>query len=629
MVVQKYGNKALTRINQMKKVLIVVEPKKQFRFGILSKLNKFRNFLEVKLQGSLLLKRLVKRHNVTIIPIEGVFDKSLVNNRKACLIKRNTWQDSTVCALQQAIELSRKWHLYGKLPELLQINGVNLGELVQHIIMRRFFFQFRDIDYANSLLKSLKPDIVYIQSGLSLLERTFYVCVHPGIECSFYEPQFYRALKKRLRLYLRDKSFKDTFASSPTLCSIDGVQDDESNYIILVDTPFINDFNTVLPVIQELMNQGISMCYIFGDMLILSRKIGNMKVVEVKNENIHKHNKGKSKELRKYYHSKLKKDRDFQAMFTYKGINFWDAVKDDIGLLFDREFITLVSNTGYFDRIIDTVNPDILVVGDDRAHRVRGHVLLAKQRGIPVLEIQHGIYLPTSPMDTPLSDKLAAGGDFYKRTYIKFGAHDNQVVVTGWPKFDTSVKLKESLTEKHKDEVDILFATQPIDIKLNLDTIEAIGSFIGDSTHVRLIVKPHPAENTKIYNQITKKYKNVILHKSSEDISSFVASSDILVTLTSTVAIEAALLDKPIICINTTNEKLMFVSSGIAIEVKKLDELMPAIRDVLYNKEVRKKLAKTRKKFVYEHAYIQDGKASKRVADLIFQMIEEARREKT
>jgi len=40
------------------------------------------------------------------------------------------------------------------------------------------------------------------------------------------------------------------------------------------------------------------------------------------------------------------------------------------------------------------------------------------------------------------------------------------------------------------------------------------------------------------------------------------------------------------------------------------------------------KLAEARKKFVFEHAYIQDRKASERVVNLIEEMIEESMRRK-
>jgi len=50
------------------------------------------------------------------------------------------------------------------------------------------------------------------------------------------------------------------------------------------------------------------------------------------------------------------------------------------------------------------------------------------------------------------------------------------------------------------------------------------------------------------------------------------------------------------------------------------------MRDALYNEDVRQRLAVNRKKFVYDYAYEQDGQASKRVAQLIRNMIQESMR---
>ena len=127
--------------------------------------------------------------------------------------------------------------------------------------------------------------------------------------------------------------------------------------------------------------------------------------------------------------------------------------------------------------------------------------------------------------------------------------------------------------------------------------------------------------------EIARRYKQVILHGSREDTARLLALSDVVIILSSTVGIEAALLDKPIICINIANQEpdSIYVSRGVAIEVRKMDQLIPAIKDALYNEEVRTRLAEARKKFVYDQAYIQDGQALKRVADLIIHMIEESR----
>lgn len=622
------GVKSQMELNgNRKKALVVVEPRREIGFGSLSKMNKFRNILEAHLWVLPIIKKISKSNKVSIF--SGVpFAENFLRKRKITVIEGKIPEVSLEHALKETINLCRGWHLYGELPELLQIRDVNVGETIQFKLMGQIFNLLREIELANALIERERPDIVYIESNLFQSGQAFDATASAkGVKRYFLEPRFYRNLKEQVGLYLEYKSYKRLFVNSVNLYSINETWSDRSKYVILLDVIYANYFNAVFPAIMEVIKQNACECYIRGRNSVLSKRLNNMKRVDIKSQNATEY-KENVKKLRAYYHSELKKDTKFQNIFEYKGINFWDVIKGYIGLLFDKQFPDIIFSILYFDKVIDNIQPDILVVGDDRAATVKGHVLLAKKKGVPTLEIQHGLCVDTMPLDTPVSDRIALGGDYSKKVFMKFGAKKEQLVVTGWPKFDTHVKSKESLTGKHKDGTDILFATGSGDIKITLDTIEAIGSFIEDSTHFRLIIKPHPTENRKIYNQIAKNYKNVVLHKSSEDISSLIASTDILVNFFSTVAIEAAFLDKPIICINTTNSESMYASSGIAIEVKKLEELIPAIKDALYNEEVRKKLAEARKRFVYEHAYKQDGKASERVANLIVQMIEESKKAK-
>ena len=617
--------KSQKKRERVRKALVILEQKKVlFPFStFLRKINKIRNLMEIKLWVlPLIHKTKRKGYQITVVYPDNIPIQAVAGDVEKIITEERLLDKDIDYALTGAINLSREWHLYGELPSLLQIGGINFGEVVQPMMLGIFFNNYlKRIELANTILKEENPNVIYLQNNVTSPLRAFHaVAVSRELKHYFIEPKLYSELKNKLKLYSWEK-IRDPF----NIYLINKTRNKGSKYKILLDVPYINYFNAVFPVIWELLSQNICECYIIGKETDISKKFSSVKRLDVgsfdKSEC-----KEKTRALRTYYHYKLKKDATFQSIFEYKGIKIWNIIKDDISHFFDKVFITLSLSTAYFQKVIDTVNPDILIVGDDRGISVRGHVLMAKKKGIPVLEIQHGAWIPKTPMGTPLSDKIAAGGDYYKKIYTEFGAREEQIIVTGWPKFDTYVKQKEALTEKHKNGTNILFATGSGDIKITLDTIEAIGSFIEDSTHFRLIVKPHPLENTKIYNQITKKYKNVILHKSSEDISSLIASSDILITVSSTVAIEAALLDKTIICLNVPNEEQIYVSSGIAIEVKNLEDLIPTIKNALYNEEVRKELAKARKKFVYEHAYIQDGQATKRAVDLIMRMIEESKK---
>jgi len=95
-----------------------------------------------------------------------------------------------------------------------------------------------------------------------------------------------------------------------------------------------------------------------------------------------------------------------------------------------------------------------------------------------------------------------------------------------------------------------------------------------------------------------------------------------MVTKSSTTTLEAAILNKPIIILNLSGKPdiIPYVDKGIALGVYKKEDLIPAIKNALYSREVREKLARQREKFVYDYAYLQDGNASERVASLIAQV---------
>ncbi len=612
---------------RIQKAVIVIEPRPELRLGILNKMNSLRNSVERNLWLLLLIRKSTKNYQLSIISPEGHLPNNGASGKALPITEANISEEGMYSAFERSIELANQWHLYGDLPQLLQISGVNIGEALQAEMIDRFSPLLKQIELAHSLLEKKKPGIVYLESDLFPSGRAFEAAAKArGIKYSFIQPNPYRNLKKRLISVLRYKRFKKALLTS-NLYSINK-DPDNASYRILVDTPYINWFTTVLPVIWELLSRNVCKCYLLGKEPDVTGKFENVQRIDI-NYGRKAESKQIAKIIRTYYHSKLKKDTEFQKIFTYRGIKLWDTIKGDIDYLFDKKFIDVISNLLPFSKVIDAIKPDILVLGaGDKATAVASHVLLAKRLSIPVLEIRHGLIPSKAPPNPPQSDRIAIGGEYWKKIYIKAGTRDEQVVVTGWPKYDVYHTLKDNLLEEKRDTLNILFATQPIDIKLNLDIIELIGSFVEDFAHIHLIVKPHPGENTKAYYQVAKRYKQVILHDSREDIARLIACSDALITMFSTVGMEAELLDKPIICLNFANEetKPVYVSSGVAIEVKNLDELIPAIKDALYNEEVRARLAEARKKFVYQHAYLQDGQASKRVADLIIQMIEESRK---
>lgn len=231
---------------------------------------------------------------------------------------------------------------------------------------------------------------------------------------------------------------------------------------------------------------------------------------------------------------------------------------------------------------------------------------------------------------------IAVLSSFAKKAYIQMGVPPDKIFITGQPGFDLIQNKKFNINQL-KAELKIpenkhlsVLATQPLVGFLwteeeNEKFIEIVCNAVRKIPETVLVIKIHPVESMEKYKIILKNLKedSVIICKDI-DLYELLNACDLLMTVHSTVALEAMIFDKPVITINLTGKPDLFpyAESGAAIGVYKEEDLVPAIKNTLFNEEIKTKIAQERKKFVYEHAYLQDGKASKRVADLIIQLIQ-------
>jgi hypothetical protein len=100
-------------------------------------------------------------------------------------------------------------------------------------------------------------------------------------------------------------------------------------------------------------------------------------------------------------------------------------------------------------------------------------------------------------------------------------------------------------------------------------------------------------------------------------------ASAALVTVNSTVALDAAVLDLPALVIGLPNNLSPFVDAGVmrgcdegAAEV----EIARALHRILYDEELRRQLARARDAFLARFTISADGRAAERAAEAILGM---------
>jgi len=349
------------------------------------------------------------------------------------------------------------------------------------------------------------------------------------------------------------------------------------------------------------------------------------------------------KELLKIW-MELKNSEEFKNSVNYKNINLWSLLEKDFSFFFKYMAGYAVKSIEIALNIINTEKPDLFLTGGTGELFYELSLITQSNRNkIPSIEIQHGVIIQntTNYMHPKawIPYKMAVYGPFYKRILSQDNEFpQNSIAVTGQPRYDILNKSKdifkkESLCREFNIDTNkklVLIITEglPSSDKLLLEfTLGTLKKY----KEIQVVIKPHPNEATEINKKIIEKESaDAIILPKFENIFRAIRACDLLINTTfSTTTIEGALLNKPVITLNLAGHlDTIFKDSGVAIEIYRKEDLESAIKDALYNDEIRKKMQDSRKSFIYEHAYLQDGNASMRIVDLVMQTINESENRK-
>jgi len=233
------------------------------------------------------------------------------------------------------------------------------------------------------------------------------------------------------------------------------------------------------------------------------------------------------------------------------------------------------------------------------------------------------------------SSKIALFGDNTKNMLVSEGVPPEKLVVTGNSKFDNLFPFKDPIKkkgfrEKYNVPLDkkvVLVLTQWF-VESGVWSAEQRKIFVGeivkaciDLSDVQLCFKLHaPHESEADYREILEDLPLSPLIYTTEPIHEIICMSDVVVSVSSTAALESLALDKPVLIINLFDDEgaLLFKDGGV-LYVEKADMIQSALKKLVYHPMENVDWDKM-EKFVRDEAYIIDGNASKRISTLIRKM---------
>ena len=323
------------------------------------------------------------------------------------------------------------------------------------------------------------------------------------------------------------------------------------------------------------------------------------------------------------------------------GVDCWPIVREELAGIASLQWPWSVRAMDEAAAALDTLQPRSALTYAEAGGWGRALLLECRRRGIPSAGLQHGFiyrhwlnYLhepdemradPEHPDDAgfPRPD-VTVLFDEYAGQHLMTRGHfpAESLTVSGSPRLDALVRsaraVDSSEPESTKGNPMLLVVAKYREAKRPLaEFLDAAAKF----PDVQVSIKTHPAETPDVYNEITAGKANVTVLPAAAPLAPLLRAARAIVTVNSTVALDAAVLGVPALVIGLPNNLSPFVEAG-AMAGATAAQMEGALRQILYDEKFRQQLERARGLLLARFRILSDGGAAERSAEAVLKLVE-------
>jgi hypothetical protein len=348
----------------------------------------------------------------------------------------------------------------------------------------------------------------------------------------------------------------------------------------------------------------------------------------------------------------LWKSTDLRDRAVIEGCDCWPVIRDELAGIALLQWPWSARAMDEAGAALDALQPHVVLTYAEAGGWGRAIMLECRRRGIPSVGLQHGyIYRhwlnyrhepdemladPNHPADrgfprpttTLLFDEYAAHHLAHEGAFPR-----PTLQVTGSPRLDALADEVSRLTPEERDralaaagaasKTLVLVATKQREAS---GVLEALVEAAGSLPDVRVAIKTHPAETPDVYANLVSGRPHVRVLDAAQPLAPLLGASRAVVTVNSTVALDAAVLDIPALVIGLPNNLTPFVDAGVMAGTASANpaDIARALHQILYDEEFRGALAVARRAFLSRFNIAADGRAAERAAEAVLTLAERA-----
>jgi hypothetical protein len=352
-----------------------------------------------------------------------------------------------------------------------------------------------------------------------------------------------------------------------------------------------------------------------------------------------------------------------RAHATILGYDVWPIVSAELRGVARLQFPWSARAMDEAAAAMDAARPALVVTYAEAGGWGRALMLEARRRGIPSVGLQHGFiyrhwlnyqHEADEMQPSRASAERAAADRGFPRpdlTLVYDGYAANHLItaghfppeairVTGSPALDALVAAVSRVDDAERARIRAQLADSPGEHLIVLVTkftqvreaLPGLLDAVSTLENVRLVIKPHPAETAEPYLAAAAAAiparARVTVAPASLDLARLLSVADLLVTVNSTVAIDAIALGLPALVLALPNNLSPFVDAGVMAGVTASgsdpangsDPASPAtlaatIQSLTTDPAARAALLTRARAFAAQHAMRPDGRAAARAAE--------------
>jgi hypothetical protein len=336
-----------------------------------------------------------------------------------------------------------------------------------------------------------------------------------------------------------------------------------------------------------------------------------------------------------------------RAACVFRGCDAWPLMRDEFTGIAHLQFPWSARAMDEIGAALDALNPRVAITYAEAGGSGRALALEARRRGIEVAGLQHGFiyrhwlnYLHEPDEMAPSAGNPADRG-FPRPTltivYDQFAAEHlvgaghfppESISIAGSPKLDAFAEAGRLMDDAARAALRQKVGARPgqhlVVVATKFPQIAGVFGALIDAVatmpDVRVVIKCHPAETAAPYDRAAGGAANVTIAPASADLTRLVAAARLLVTVNSTAAIEAMVLDVPALVVALPNNLSPFVEAGAMAGAATHADIGPLLRGLLYDEEFRRRLGEGRLAFMARYRIAADGRAAARAADAIVRL---------